>query len=140
MTAEEAMIMNSETADEIVFAVGDYLSGAVIGVATAAAVRAIISPGLDMAVSMVAGMLIGTAVHLLISVLMVPLLGLFHCMVPGALIGMYGGMLFAMRDAMQHLPGSIGRSILVGLLFGLAVTGAVRVYDRALRATVTAAP
>lgn len=131
--------MISESAERALFAVGDYLAGALTGATTAAAVRAIISPEFDMVVSMAVGMLVGTAVHLLISIALVPLLGLFHCMVPGALIGMYGGMLFAMRDAMQHVPASFGGALLIGLIFGLAVTAGMRIYDRALSGTVTGA-
>lgn len=120
---------------QVWFAIGDYLAGGLTGATTAAAVRAVISPDLDMVIAMLVGMAAGTVVHLLIGLVASPLLGLFHCMVPGGLIGMYGGMLFAMRDAMQHHPGSLGRAMVVGIVFGAVVTGAVRLYDRALRAT-----
>jgi hypothetical protein len=116
------------------FTVGDYLAGALTGAVTAASVRAVVSPELDMVLAMLIGMAAGTVVHLLIGVAVSPLLGMFQSMVPGGLIGMYGGMLFAMRDAMQH-PGSLGRAILVGIVFGAVVTAGVRLYDRALRAT-----
>jgi hypothetical protein len=115
------------------FAVGDYLTGALTGAATAAAVRAVVSPGLDMVLAMLIGTAAGMIIHLAIGLLVSPLLGLFHCMIPGGLTGMYGGMLFAMRDAMQHHPGSLGRVILVGIVFGAVVTASVRLYDRALQ-------
>lgn len=53
-------------------------------------------------------------------------------MIPGRLIGMYGGMLFAMRDSMQHGTSHV-QAVVIGALFGLAVSAAVRVYDHALR-------
>jgi hypothetical protein len=121
---------------EVVLAVSDYIAGGLTGAVTAAAVRAVVSPGLDMVLAMLIGTAAGMIVHLVIGLLTAPLLGLFHCMVPGGLIGMYGGMLFAMRDAMQHHPGSLGRAIVVGIVFGAAVTAGVRLYDRALRAPI----
>ena len=121
--------------DQILFAAGDYLVGALVGAVTAAAVRAMVSPDLDMVLAMLIGTAVGMVVHLAIGLAASPLLGLFHCMVPGGLIGMYGGMLFAMRDAMQRHPSSLRQALLVGLIFGAAVTAAVRLYDRALRAT-----
>jgi len=83
-------------------------------------------------VAMLVGMVLGTIVHLGIGVLLIPLLGMFHAMVPGSLIGMYGGMLFGMRDTMQH-PGTTSGAVAVGVAFGLAVTAAIRIYDRVLR-------
>ncbi len=121
---------------EVVFAVGDYLAGGLTGAVTAAAVRAVVSPGLDMVLAMLIGTAAGMIVHLAIGLLAAPLLGLFHFMVPGGLIAMYGGMLFAMRDVMQAHPGSLGRAIVVGIVFGAVVTAGVRLYDRALRASI----
>jgi hypothetical protein len=121
--------------DQLLFAAGDYLVGALVGAATAAGVRAVVSPDLDMVLAMLIGTAVGMVVHQAIGLAASPLLGVFHCMVPGGLIGMYGGMLFAMRDAMQHHPGSLRRALVVGIIFGAAVTAAVRLYDRALRDT-----
>ena len=118
----------------LLFAVADYLAGAAAGAATAAAVRAVVSPDLDMVLAMLSGMGAGMIVHLALGIAFTPILGLFHFMVPGGLIGMYGGMLFAMRDTMQHHPGSLGRAILVGVVFGAAMAAGVRLYDRALHA------
>lgn len=126
--------MNRVDSRAAFFAAGDYLAGALTGAGTAIAVRALVSPELDMVLAMLIGMAVGMVVHLALGLAMSPLLGLFHCMVPGGLIGMYGGMFFAMRDTMQHEPGSLGRAIVVGIVFGLVVTAAVRLYDRALRA------
>jgi hypothetical protein len=119
---------------EVLFAIGDYLAGGLTGAATAAAIRAVVNPDLDMVMAMLIGMGAGMVVHLALGLAMSPLLGLFHCMVPGGLIGMYGGMLFAMRDTMQHHPGSLGAAIVVGTVFGVVVAATVRLYDRALRA------
>jgi hypothetical protein len=107
--------------DQILFAAGDYLVGGLVGAATAAAVRAVVSRDLDMVLAMLIGTAVGMAVHLAIGLAVAPFLGLFHCMVPSGLIGMYGGMLFAMRDAMQHHRGSLEQSVLVGLIFGAVV-------------------
>jgi hypothetical protein len=115
--------------------VGDHCAGAAVGAITAAAVRALVHPETDMVIAMLLGMAIGMIVHLVLALLFGPVLGLFPAMAPGSLIGMYGGMLFAMRDTMQH-PGSMGNAILVGALFGLIVTAALELYGRALKGAV----
>ena len=125
---------------QVFFAVGDYLAGGLTGAATAVAVRAVVSPDLDMVLAMLIGIAVGTVVHLAVGLVASPLLGLFHAMVPGGLIGMYGGMLFAMRDTMQAHRGSLGRAAVVGVVFGAAVTAGVRLYHRALRPPVGSAP
>lgn len=117
----------------IAFAGSDYAVGAVTGVATAMAVRAFVGPSWDMVLAMLAGMGIGMAAHLVVGLLASPLVGFFHFMVPGSLIGMYGGMMFAMRDVMQHGSSDVGGT-LVGGFFGVVVVGVVRMYDRVLRA------
>jgi hypothetical protein len=120
----------------ILFGMGDYFAGAVTGAATAAIVRALISPDVDLALAMVFGMGLGMLVHLPIGLVFSPVLGMFHVMVPGTLIGMYGGMLFAMRDVMQQ--GTWGHAIGVGAAFGVLVTAGVQLYDRALTGAVGA--
>lgn len=117
--------------EPVLFAVGDYAGGAAVGAVTAAAVRGVVSHDTDMVVAMLVGMVLGTIVHMGIGFLLIPLLGMFHAMVPGSLIGMYGGMFFAMRDTMQH-PGTTLNAVAVGIGFGLAVTAAIRLYDRVL--------
>lgn len=121
---------------EMWFAAGDYVAGGLTGATTALAVRAVVSPHLDMVLAMLIGTAAGTVVHLAIGLLTSPILGLFHCMIPGGLTGMYGGMLFAMRDAMQEHAGSVGHAVMVGVLFGAVVTAGVRLYDRALRGSI----
>ena len=118
----------------VLFAIGDYVAGAITGAATAAVVRAVVSPDLDMVLAMLIGMGVGMIVHFAVGIVFSPILGLFHFMVPAGLIGMYGGMLFAMRDTMQHHPGSLGRAILVGVVFGAAMAAGIRLYDRVLHA------
>ena len=117
------------------FAIGDYVAGGLTGATTALAVRAVVGPHLDMVLAMLIGTAAGTVVHLAVGLLTSPFLGLFHCMIPGGLIGMYGGMLFAMRDAMQEH--SLGHALVVGVLFGAVVTAGVRLYDRALRGSIS---
>lgn len=115
------------------FVLGDYIGGALVGAATAAVVHAAVSPSLDMVIAMLLGMGIGMLIHVALGLLLAPFLGMFHVMVPGSLIGMYGGMLFAMRDSMQHGI-SLWQAISVGVIFGIIVVAGVRLYDRSLRA------
>lgn len=114
----------------LLFATGDYIAAGLMGTVTAAAVRLLVDPGFDLVLAMLLGVGIGTLVHLAMGLLLSPLLGLFHVMVPGSLIGMYGGMLFAMRDAMQ--PVSLGHAVAVGAAFGAIVMAIVQFYDYAL--------
>lgn len=114
----------------VLFAAGDYVAAGLMGTVTAAAVRLLVGPGFDLALAMPLGVGIGTLVHLAIGLLLSPLLGFFHVMVPGSLIGMYGGMLFAMRDAMQ--PVSPGHAVAVGAAFGAIVMAITQFYDHAL--------
>jgi len=130
--------MPSDRMQRILFAVGDHAAGALTGAATAAAVRAAVSPNQDMALAMVAGMVLGMVVHVAIGAALSPLVGFFHLMVPGSLVGMYGGMIFAMRDSMQHPTGSLGTAVLVGAVFGMLVVAGVQLYDRAIRPVGTA--
>jgi hypothetical protein len=114
----------------LLFAAGDYVAAGVMGIATAMAVRLLIAPGFDLALAMLLGVVVGTFVHLAIGFLLSPFLGFFHAMVPGGLIGMYGGMLFAMRDAMQAV--SLGHAVTVGAVFGAIIMAIVQFYDYAL--------
>ena len=129
--------MSVNRLQKTLFTIGDYLNGALIGGFTAAAVRGFAGEGTDMVIAMVAGIVVGMAVHLVIGLLMTPLLGMFHAMIPGSLIGMYGGMLFAMRDSMQGHVGSVEHAIGIGAAFGIVMTAALALYDRALRGSVT---
>jgi len=118
------------------FLIGDYAAGALVGVITTLAVRAIVWPGMDMVIAMVLGMAAGMLVHLVVGLGLAPLLGMFETMIPAMFIGMYGGMLFAMRDSMGAGSQTIGQALLVGALFGMVVVAALKVYDRALRGVV----
>jgi len=129
--------MDSNRTQEVLFATGDYLAGGFTGGATAVAVRAIVNPEIDMVIAMLIGMAAGMIVHLVLTVFLSPVLGVFHVMVPGSLIGMYGGMFFAMRDTMQAHSGSVTRAAVVGVVFGLIVVASVRLYDRALRGSLS---
>ena len=115
------------------FIIGDYVAGAVIGAVTAVAVHAVVWGGMDMVLASVVGVLLGMIVHLVIGIFLTPVLGAFHVMLPGSLIGMYGGMMFAMRDAMQG-PVPLQRAAVIGAVFGALVSVVVDVYDRALHA------
>ena len=84
----------------MLFVIGDYLAGMMVGALTAIGVRAVIWPGMDMVVAMIVGMAIGMAIHLVFGLILAPLIGMFNAMIPASLIGMYGGMFFGMRDSM----------------------------------------
>jgi hypothetical protein len=120
----------------MLFAIGDYLAGIVIGVATTLAVRAVVWPGMDMVLAMLIGMAIGTVVHLFIGFVLAPLVGMFETMVPGSLIGMYGGMLFGMRDSMSAGSLTLASAITVGAIFGIVVVLGVKVYNSILHGTI----
>lgn len=117
---------------DLAFIIGDYIAGALIGLLTACAVHVFVRPTMDTVLAMLLGMALGMAVHLVAGLLFAPILGAFHTMVPGSLIGMYGGMLFAMRETMQH-PTSLNHAAGIGALFGIVVVAAMQLYDRALR-------
>lgn len=137
-TADEAPVEQKlGSAGGLLFTLGDYAGGALIGTLTAAAVHAVVPVGTDMVLAMLIGMAVGTIVHLMLGFLLTPVLGAFHAMVPGSLIGMYGGMLFGMRDSMQRV--SLMQACLVGAAFGLITVAALGLYDRALRAASTPA-
>ena len=120
----------------MLFSIGDYLAGILIGVATTLAVRAVIWPGMDMVIAMLIGMAIGTVVHLFIGLVLAPLVGMFETMVPGSLIGMYGGMLFGMRDSMAAGSLTLTSATTVGAIFGAIVVLGVKVYNQILRGPV----
>ena len=120
----------------MVFSIGDYLAGMLIGVATTLAVRAIISPGMDMVIAMLIGMAAGTVVHLFLGLLLAPLVGMFETMMPASLIGMYGGMLFGMRDSMAAGSRTLASATVVGAIFGAIMVLGVKVYNRVLQGTV----
>jgi hypothetical protein len=120
----------------MLFQIGDCLGGAAIGVVTALVIRIVISPGMDMVLAMLIGMGLGMIVSLLMGYMLAPLLGIIDIMVPGSLSGMYGGMLFAMRDSMAAGSRTMAASLIVGAVFGLLVTVAVKIYNYALRGVV----
>jgi hypothetical protein len=120
----------------MLFAIGDYLAGILIGIVTALFVRVIVWPGMDMVIAMLLGTAIGMAVHLVLGFILSPLLGMFETMVSASFVGMYGGMLFAMRDSMAAGSTTYAAALAVGAIFGAIVVLGVKVYDRALRGAV----
>lgn len=120
----------------MLFALGDYCFGAVVGIVTTLAVRLLVEPGMDMVVAMLLGMAAGMVLHLILGFLAAPLLGMFHTMIPAAFIGMYGGMLFGMRDSMNAGSTTLGAAVLVGAVFGALVVLGLKLYDAALRGVV----
>jgi len=120
----------------MIFVFGDYLAGMLIGALTALVVRAIVWPGMDMVIAMLAGMGVGMVLHLVVGLLLSPLLGMFETMIPASMIGMYGGMLFGMRDSMAAGSQTLAAASAVGALFGVVIVLLFHVYDRILRGAV----
>lgn len=114
--------------------IGEYGAGALIALATALPIHALVHPGWDLVIAMLAGSVIGMVVHMLLGFVLGALIGMFQVMLAGSLIGMYGGMLFAMRDAMQ--AASWSQTVAVAIVFGVLVVAAVQLYDRVLRSRV----
>src|SRR5262245_27641254 len=113
----------------MLFSIGDYLAGALIGLVTAWAVRLVIAPGIDMVIAMFFGMALGMLIQLVLGFLLAPLLGMFETMMPGTVTGMYGGcMLFGMRDSMAAGSQTMSAALVVGAGFGIAVTIAMKIY------------
>ena len=120
----------------MIFTIGDYLAGMLVGAVTALFVRMVVWPGMDMVIAMIVGMALGMLVHLILGLGLGPLIGMFEAMIPASLIGMYGGMLFGMRDSMAAGSRTLQAAIAVGAIFGAIVVVGVHFYDRALRGAV----
>src|SRR6266851_1904180 len=118
----------------MIFTIGDYLAGMLVGAVTALSVRMVVWPGMDIA--MIVGMALGMLVHLILGLGLGPLIGMFEAMIPASLIGMYGGMFFGMRDSMAAGSRTLPAAIAVGAIFGAIVIAGVHFYDRALRGAV----
>jgi hypothetical protein len=114
------------------YAAGDCLASVVVGVATATAIRHIVTPHWDMVLAMAAGMVIGTVIHLVVALLLTPLIGALEATVPAGLTGMYGGMYFAMRDAMHAEPAPVHQAAVIGAVLGLIAFVVVSLYHRAI--------
>lgn len=116
----------------MIFLIGDYAAGALIGAATGLAVRALVWPGMDMVLAMLFGMGIGMVVHLVLSLALYPLLGMFQTMIPASVIGMYGGMFVGMRDSMAAGSPTLAGVAAIGALFGALIVLVFHAYDRIL--------
>src|SRR5574341_610455 len=130
------MSARAQRTEPLYFRLGDYVAGALTGVLTALAVRAIVGPDWNMVLAMLVGMVVGMVTHISLLLLLVPLLGTFEVMIPGSMIGMYGGMLFAMRDSMQQAQVPLRTALAVGALFGLVVVFGIRWWDGHLKGVV----
>jgi hypothetical protein len=120
----------------MIFAIGDYLVGMLVGVTTALSVRMVVRPGMDMVIAMIVGMALGMLVHLVLGLAFGPLIGMFEAMIPASLIGMYGGMFFGMPDSMAAGSRTLPAALAVGAIFGAIVVAGVHYYDRTLRGPV----
>ena len=120
----------------MLFTIGDYLAGSILGIVTALVVRAITWPGMDMVLAMLLCSAIGMVIHFVLGLILAPLLGMFETMIPASVIGMYGGMFFGMRDSMAAGSRTTRAAALVGVVLGLVVVLSLKLYDRILRGTV----
>src|SRR5439155_22662507 len=120
----------------MLFTIGDYLAGSILGIVTALVVRAITWPGMDMVIAMLVGMAAGMVLHLVVGLVLSPCLGMFETMMPASLIGMYGGMFFGMRESMACGSATRGAAAGGGAIFCLVVVLRVEVYEAILRGTV----
>jgi hypothetical protein len=62
---------------EMLFSIGDYSAGMVVGAATAFVVRMVVWPGMDMVIAMIIGMTLGMLIHIVLGLFMAPLIGHF---------------------------------------------------------------
>ena len=120
----------------MLFTIGDYLAGMLVGIATAFAVRKVVWPGMDMVIAMLVGMGLGMVIHLVLGLVLAPVIGMFEVMMPASLIGMYGGMFFAMRDSMAAGSRTLPAALAVGAVFGVIVVAGVHFYDQTLQGAV----
>jgi hypothetical protein len=120
----------------MLFSIGDYLAGMIVGAVTALAVRMVVWPGMDMVIAMIVGMALGMLIHIALGLVMAPVIGMFNAMMPASLIGMYGGMFFGMRDSMAAGSRTLQAAIVVGAILGAIVVAGVKYYDQILRGTV----
>ncbi len=120
----------------MLFVMGDYLAGMLVGIVTALGVRMVVWPGMDMVIAMLVGMAIGMVLHIIFGLALGPLIGMFNAMIPASIIGMYGGMFFAMRDSMAAGSRTLPAAMVVGAVFGAIVVAGIQFYDRSLRGAV----
>jgi hypothetical protein len=120
----------------MIFMVGDYFAGMIVGALTAFAVRMVVWPGMDMVMAMIVGMALGMSIHVVLGLVLAPMIGMFNAMIPASLIGMYGGMFFGMRDSMAAGSRTLMAAIVVGILFGAIVVAGVQYYDRTLHGAI----
>ncbi len=62
----------------MIFTIGDYLAGMLVGAVTALSVRMVVWPGMDMVIAMIVGMALGMLVHLILGLGLGPLIGIWR--------------------------------------------------------------
>lgn len=100
------------------FLVGDVLSNASMGMASAWIATVVAGPDWHMLAAMLAGMGAAMALSLALMPLYVGLFGAMEVMLPVMLTAMVAGMLYGMLDAMFTLPlyGVLGGGMVTGIL------------------------
>jgi len=120
----------------VAYTAGDLGATLAVGVATALSAHVIIGPSWHVALAMIAGMVLGMAIHLVIGVVLLPVLGGIEAMIAPGLTGMYGGMYFAMHEAMRMEHGSMLEAVRAGALLAACMFAGVWLYNRAVRGEV----
>jgi hypothetical protein len=80
----------------MIFMVGDYFAGMIVGALTAFAVRMVVWPGMDMVMAMIVGMALGMSIHVVLGLVLAPMIGMFNAMIPASLS-------VADRDVRRHV-------------------------------------
>jgi hypothetical protein len=60
----------------MLFAIGDYLAGMLVGVVVAFGVRMVVWPGMDMVIAMLVGMGLGMVLHIVLGLILAPAIGM----------------------------------------------------------------
>lgn len=85
------------------YAVGDFLASLVIGIVAALAAWAIVGPGWNMWLAMIAMMALGMVIGLVLFFPISMKLGAMEAMIPAMYTGMWSGMMIGMIGAMMPL-------------------------------------
>lgn len=100
------------------YAAGDFLASLVIGIVAALAAWAIVGPGWNMWLAMIAMMALGMVIGLVLFFPISMKLGAMEAMIPAMYTGMWSGMVVGMMDAMMDLP--LRHAIELGAACGIA--------------------
>ncbi len=116
------------------YVIGDFLANLVIGTVAGVVAWAIVSPGWNMWLAMVAMMAVGMMVGLVLYFPIARFLGAQEAMLPAMYSGMWGGMVLGMMCAM--MPVSLGHAAQMGAACGIAEIVFIWIANTILRGIV----